>query len=280
MLHADSASFEVADGPTRLARWLARVDSHWPGGRRRLGGMARARALEAGLILLLLTRGRDVTGHKGSESALTTISVEPEAPPAPEPAKPKPPAPSPRPTTRTVQLPRAQPPRALPFPVAPPIPVPSPAAVLPLSKNDMAKADIGAIKAVVRPGSPGPIGPADSGSPGDSQRIQGASGPHGEPLYRAQWYREPTDQELAGYLSTVDGPGWALINCKTVPDFRVEDCVLVDEYPDNAGMGRAVLAAAWQFRVRPPRVGGRSLVGEWVRIRIDYTIRQRKTPAG
>ena len=57
------------------------------------------------------------------------------------------------------------------------------------------------------------------------------------------------------------------------PNFRVEDCVGLSEYPERSQILRAVLAAAWQFQVRPPRVGGISRVGEWVRIRIEYTDR-------
>jgi protein TonB len=58
-----------------------------------------------------------------------------------------------------------------------------------------------------------------------------------------------------------------------VADFRVDDCVGLDEYPENSNLLRAVLAAAWQFQVRPPRIGGVSKVGEWVRIRIEYNFR-------
>jgi protein TonB len=112
--------------------------------------------------------------------------------------------------------------------------------------------------------------------PPDSVRVEG-TGPNGEPLYGAQWYREPYDDELAGYLSTARGPGWGLIACRTVPRFRVEDCVIVGESPRGSGIANAVLQAAWQFQVRPPRVGGRDRYGEWVRIRIDY---QQERPDG
>ncbi len=80
-------------------------------------------------------------------------------------------------------------------------------------------------------------------------------------MYAASWYRKPLQGELEGYLSTAQHPGWGLIACKTAPDYRVEECVLVDEYPDRGNYGRAVLAAAWQFKVRPPRIGGREVIG-------------------
>jgi len=99
--------------------------------------------------------------------------------------------------------------------------------------------------------------------------------PNGEPLYAAAWYREPKDEELRGYLSTATGPGWGLIACRTARDYRVEDCVGLDEYPNGSQINRAVLAAAWQFKVRPPQRGGRPQVGSWVRIRIDYEIARR-----
>lgn len=176
------------------------------------------------------------------------------------------------------------PPRALP-PVAPPEPqpdVPTPPVALPpppppaavlAPKTGPAPATAPTtprIRAVVRNQDAGPAGPPNRGIPGDSQRVGTMA--NGEPLYAARWYREPYPEELRGYLSTASGPGWALINCRTVPEFKVDDCELVDEWPSGSQMGRAVLAAAWQFKVRPPQVGGRSMVGSWVRIRITYEL--------
>jgi protein TonB len=122
----------------------------------------------------------------------------------------------------------------------------------------------------------GPSGPpAPRGGEADTPLVDG-SGPNGERLYAASWYREPYDGELRGYLSTAQ-PGWALIACRTVEEFRVEDCVAIDEWPSGSKLARAVLAAAWQFKVRPPRIGGKVQVGEWVRIRIDYGIERKRS---
>src|SRR5690606_6252113 len=141
----------------------------------------------------------------------------------------------------------------------PPLPIPSEQPPAPLVPQ-----------AVLRPSDGRVYGPPNIGESASNDTEQVGTAPNGEPLYAASWYREPSDDELRGYLSTASGLGWGLIACRTAPDYRVEDCVGLDEYPYGSQINRAVLAAAWQFRVRPPRRGGQLLVGAWVRIRIDY----------
>lgn len=157
----------------------------------------------------------------------------------------------------------------------PPTPSPTPPAILPVPSEQMARFDLGRMPSA-RPTPPRPqaMGPADTSGARDTPLVDGR-GPNGEPLYAASWYREPYDEELRGYLSTARGPGWGMIACRTVSDYRVDSCVPVAEYPEGSNINRAVLAAAWQFRVRPPRVGGKLMVGEWVRIRIDYEFRRQ-----
>ena len=120
----------------------------------------------------------------------------------------------------------------------------------------MAAADIGKLPA------------EGSGSAGDSEVV--GQGPNGEALYAAQWAREPTNAELAGYLPRNAPEGYGLIACKTVEGNRVEDCIELANEPAGSRLASAVRQAAWQFRVRPPRKNGRPLVGSWVQIRIDY----------
>lgn len=234
---------------------------------RRVTAIFLALILEALLILMVLTLGWHNKEEEAERPRLVSFdaSSEPEQPPAPSEDKPPEPKKAERPAPQSPALKKAQ---------DKPQTEPASRPMISLSPDEMASADIS-------PGPPRPaapsapkMGPPDMGTPGDTPRVGGA-GPNGEPLYAAAWYREPYDDELRGYLSTATGPGWGLIACRTVPDFRVEDCVAVDEYPSGSNIARAVLAAAWQFRVRPPRVGGRSKVGEWVRIRIDYE-RQRR----
>ena len=138
----------------------------------------------------------------------------------------------------------------------PPAPVTKPKPWLEMSKEEMAASDISKMPA------------AGSGSAGDSEVV--GRGPNGEALYAAEWAREPTDAELAGYMPKNAPEGYGLIACKTAPQNRVEDCIELEQQPAGSHLASAVRQAAWQFRVRPPRKGGHPLVGSWVRIRIDY----------
>lgn len=146
-----------------------------------------------------------------------------------------------------------------------PTPVEKPAfSFLKVSRADMAAADIGAMK------TPGNAAAAPGG--GNSGSTYGpGDGPGGAVLYNADWFKEPTDAQLGGYLpANVPPNGWGMIACQTIDNYRVENCQILGESPRGSGFGRAVLNAAWQFQVLPPRVNGKPQIGEWVRIRITY----------
>lgn len=249
---------------SRLARWRAATP-------RRLVGIGAALLAELLLVLLLLTLAPGVPEPRRERRTTFSMTDEPavpeqeKTPEADEPALAQIERPADAPT------PPAPP---VPVPIAPPVPVP----IVPLSPAQMAQADItppappAPAPAVPRRGVAGPPNVGGGSAFADTPRVSG-SGPNGEPLYAAAWYREPYPEELRGYLSTAQGPGWALIACRTVREWRVEDCVKLDESPAGSNIARSVLAAAWQFKVRPPRLGGELRYGEWVRIRIDYDLR-------
>lgn len=235
--------------------------------RRRATSFALALAIEALIALaLLLWRPLSAPPRK-VEHPLSTFSV------APEPGRE-----APKPASRSVErressesAAAAAPPRppVLPIP-KPPMPVPPPSTsglqgVLPI---DLGSSDIGKIK-----------GNAEGNDTGkDSHAAYGpGAGPGGQPLYDAEWYREPTNAQLNGYLPNGAPPNsWALIACQTVANYHVDNCRSLGESPVGSGLGRQMRLAAWQFLVRPPRIGGKALVGAWVRIRIDFTAAPEK----
>ena len=135
---------------------------------------------------------------------------------------------------------------------------------LKMSHDDFVASDIGRMKSsgFARGGS------ADGGSGG----VYGpGDGPGGAILYRAEWFHEPSDAQLGGYLPA-NGPaaGWGEIACQTIANHRVENCQILGESPKGSGFARAVQEAAWQFQVVPPRINGKPQLGAWVRIHIDY----------
>lgn len=223
---------------------------------RRLSGFALALAVNVGLILVLMTLGYipppsqktlrgivvDLLPRQQSSAPTTSRQTRPQQ----QKVESNRPVPKPPPIILPVK----------PTIAPPPQPTTKPKPWLEMSKDEMAASDISNLPA------------AGSGSAGDSEVV--GRGPNGEALYAAEWAREPTDAELAGYMPRNAPEGYGLIACKTAPQDRVEDCVELEQSPAGSHLASAVRQAAWQFRVRPPRKGGRPLVGSWVRIRIDY----------
>lgn len=267
----------VADRPQRFgALWGGLRDGVQ---RRKLTGLGIALLVEALLLLLLLSLGVQIAGEEdGKDNAATITAIEFAAPPEPEPesaAAPQEPQTEPMPEQPTPEPLRPSPLALNQVPAPTPPPTPQQAKPEPEPETPPKPQASPTIAARVNPGRS--YGPANTGNPrtaGDSERV--GTAPNGEPLFAARWYREPTDQELQGYLSTATAPSYALIACKVVTGYYVEDCQLVAEGPAGSQIGRAVMAASWQFRVRPARIGGREQFGTWVRIRIDYTVRQAR----
>ena len=221
---------------------------------RRASGLALAVAVNLALLLMLLTLNRLAPEAKKESEALI-VDMMPESHSTAGPQKTQPvQKPAPRSETRPVKSPRIVLP-AKPTITVPPT-SPKPAPFIEMSSAEMAASDLSNL----------PKG--GSGSEGDSEVV--GKGPHGEVLYAAEWARRPTHAELAGYLPTNAPEGSGVIACKTIPGDRVDDCIEVANDPPGSHLASAVRQAAWQFRVRPPRVNGRPLIGSWVEIEIFY----------
>ncbi|MBC7507089.1 MAG: hypothetical protein H7267_15440 [Sandarakinorhabdus sp.] len=126
--------------------------------------------------------------------------------------------------------------------------------------------------------SAAPASTADAGVGADSDAAAGVgTGPGGVTLYKAEWQREPTHAELSFYMPKgLPDDSWGMIACKTVARNLVEDCQPLDDWPHGSGIARGLVNAAWQFKVRPPRINGKPEIGSWVRIRIDFSSKAPK----
>jgi protein TonB len=217
---------------------------------RRASGFGLALGLNLVLLFLLLGLGVRIQLPKGGSSALV-VDLIPQAERS-ETREDRPKA-----VTERQARPVPKPPPIV-LPVKPTITVEKPLPMIELSHEEYSAADVRSL----------PKSATASASASDSEAV--GRGPNGEVLYAAEWAREPTNQELSFYLPRNAPDGYGLIACKTYPRNRVDDCVALESYPASAHLANAVLNAAWQFKVRPPRKNGKAMIGEWVRIRIDY----------
>ncbi|MES2753176.1 MAG: hypothetical protein V4659_00775 [Pseudomonadota bacterium] len=226
-----------------------------PVSRRRRGiALGLTLAVHVLLLLLFLNLSPDSVPRFG-DGGIPTFDVAPER------------GERPTPTKRVVQrkaAARPTPPRP-PAPLPPP-PVPNPDGIIWLTKDQFAAADIAKTGKADAKGTE----TADTGA--DSQAAYGpGAGPGGQRLYRAEWHREPTNAELRTYLPPAPPDSWGEVACRTIANYHVENCQILGESPRGSGLATGVRRAAWQFLVRPPRLGGKPQIGTWVRIRIEFT---------
>ena len=223
---------------------------------RRASGLALALGVNLLLLLVLLQLGIIASPLEPPHSTALVIDLQSEA----HAVKDKAAAAPAKPRAVAKPVPKRPKPPETP-PIVSPIPAINPLPWIEMSREDYAATDL---KTIPKAGE-------GAGSAGDSEEV--GRGPHGEILYAAEWAREPTNAELGGYLPANAPDGFGIIACKTIPGNRVDDCVELANDPPGSHLARAVRQAAWQFRVRPPRRGGKPMIGEWVRIRIDYISR-------
>lgn len=245
-----SASYRYSSNLSRGSRW------------RRAIALFLAVLVHALLIIMLLRQAPPPSRLLEPQPRPVTFQLSPEPQSTSKRA-------SAAPKAETAHKAPPRPPEPLPPapPVAPPIP---PLPFLTLSKEEFAAADIAKLPSHRGEQTGGDIS-GDTGKNSGSAYGPG-EGPGGERLYEADWYRKPTNAELSFYMpANAPSTGWGLIACQTVEHYRVDNCRTLGESPLGSGLARAVRQAAWQFLVRPPRIGGRPVIGAWVRIRIDYT---------
>src|SRR4029453_6028484 len=143
--------------------------------RRRASGLALAIGINALLLLGLLGAGVIPTEMRKASRAIVVDLIRGSDRPAPQPVS-KAPRPVPRPP--------------IVLPVKPSIAPAHKLAMVELTREEFAPADISKL-------AHSDAG-AGAGGAGDSQEV--GRGPNGEVLYAAEWARHPTDTEVGCYL--------------------------------------------------------------------------------
>jgi hypothetical protein len=236
-----------------------------PTGSRLVSALA-ALAITALIVLMLVRLGLVTVQPPGGNSAIVVnlLPGKKDAQATQAPAKA-------RTEQRKVERQQQAKPSAAPRPIVPPPPVAAknaPWNVIWMSHDEMAAADISKMQGHHSERADAASGEASADASGAAGGAGGPPGP--DRLFDADWYRRPTHAEMATYMPQMSQPGWGMVACRTAPDFRVEDCREIGESP-GSHLARAVREASWQFRVLPPRVNGRPMIGAWVRIRFDIT---------
>ena len=233
----------------RVALLTSSSDWRRPSPRQR--ALAIALTLAAELVFLLLLLGLVPSVVEKFEAPGQPISFD-LAPPAPE-AKTRERKPKAAKTSKTT--PAKRPPISLPVPKV----SLSKSPFVELTKDEMAAADISK------------FGNSGDNAAKSASAMGPGEGPGGSRLFNAEWVVEPTDAELAYYMPNgAERGSSAEIACQTIANYRVENCTLLSESPMGSGLARAMRLAAWQFKVRPPRIDGKPLIGAWVRIHFDF----------
>ena len=241
-----------------MQRYAVTGSADWqrPSVRQRFGALGLTVLIEIVVLLIVLAFGAARTSETVVSMAPTSVTFLPNAAPARAPQQRKAAADAPAKTAPPAPA-RPRPPIVLPVRDSLPF--------VPLSKADMAASDISKLGTAGKPAEAGQgQGTKVASGPGE--------GPGGVQLYNAEWVVEPSDAELRGYLpGRIDRGSWALIACQTIAHNRVENCAQLGESPRGSGLSKAMRLAAWQFKIRPPRIDGKPMVGAWVRVRIDFT---------
>lgn len=235
--------------------------------RRRATALGLTIALHLLLALIVWNLAPDHF-FRPSSDALSTFDVASSA----GPASPSPPAAKAQKRPERARQRAAPPPRPT-RPPPPPVELPIPE-YLRMTREQFAATDLSRLPKSAARGDASDDAPAAGASTGDSASAYGpGAGPGGARLFNAEWVREPTDAEMQPFMPSAPAGSWAMIACRTIPNNRVENCQILGESPAGSRLATGLRRAAWQFQVRPPRMGGKPMIGEWVRIRFDFTER-------